>query len=730
MSLHVHRLAGCAPAPLAHYLKALGLLRLIGEQADPGVRGWWDGDAFALLTHLDAAALRRFLLHEYAPTPLLAPWNGGSGFYPKDNTSGFSPVRSAEHPRFSRYSEAISTAAKQVGGRDERPEKADKAELLERCRATWGAGALDWLNAAVVVGDDDPAYPALLGTGGNDGRLDFTNNFMQRLVELFDPTTGAPAEGADALLDDALFGLPCEGLGSSSVGQFLPGGAGGANAGFGFQGSSLVNPWDFVLMLEGAVCMQVAAVRRLESAELAQAAAPFAVRGNAAGYGSAARSEESARGEQWMPLWGAPASWDEVRGLLREGRMQSGRQPAKRALDAARAVALHGVARGVVAFQRYGFIERNGQSNLAVPLGRWEVRPRPETRILDEIDGWVRGLRRASRDPQRDPESLRRSVRRIEGAMMALYREGGRAIRWQELLLALAEAEDGLVRRPKHTANQGLSPLPLLDPGWVEQAYDDSTELRLAASIASQVGSFGRRPDPIRHHCLPLEGHRFATTASGLKQDPRVVWRGRDLVSDLAAVVGRRLVEGRRDDLVGLPLQSRVSARLSDVHRFLLGQVDERRLAGLARALMAVRWSSADDALRDRLSRDADEGRPSVLPAYALLRVVHAPRKVRDLTPVRDQRCVRLLTAGHLDAAVRVAAARLTAGGLRPRVRMASDDPELARRIAASLAIPIAHWDLERRLLSVAGRIPDSSRAASSAAPSLDTESHTIDRSS
>ncbi len=26
----------------------------------------------------------------------------------------------------------------------------------------------------------------MLGTGGNDGRLDFTSNFMQRVVSLFD----------------------------------------------------------------------------------------------------------------------------------------------------------------------------------------------------------------------------------------------------------------------------------------------------------------------------------------------------------------------------------------------------------------------------------------------------------------------------------------------------------------------------------------------------------------
>ncbi len=30
------------------YLKALGILRLVGEQKDPNARGWWENDVFWL----------------------------------------------------------------------------------------------------------------------------------------------------------------------------------------------------------------------------------------------------------------------------------------------------------------------------------------------------------------------------------------------------------------------------------------------------------------------------------------------------------------------------------------------------------------------------------------------------------------------------------------------------------------------------------------------------------
>ena len=93
-------LGGCAPTPLASYLKAIGVMRLIssdanhvgGRATDPKARGWWENERFHLATTLNRDALCRFFLEEYAPSPIIAPWNGGSGFYPKDNKDGFGPL--------------------------------------------------------------------------------------------------------------------------------------------------------------------------------------------------------------------------------------------------------------------------------------------------------------------------------------------------------------------------------------------------------------------------------------------------------------------------------------------------------------------------------------------------------------------------------------------------------------------------------------------------------------
>ncbi|MCA9627049.1 MAG: hypothetical protein KC766_05270, partial [Myxococcales bacterium] len=99
MSMFVHKLEGCRPQPLAGYLKALGVLRLVSEQADQGARGMWRDECFWLVTALDRDALWAFFLNQYAPTPLLAPWNGGSGFYPKDSRAGIDPIAASSAAR-------------------------------------------------------------------------------------------------------------------------------------------------------------------------------------------------------------------------------------------------------------------------------------------------------------------------------------------------------------------------------------------------------------------------------------------------------------------------------------------------------------------------------------------------------------------------------------------------------------------------------------------------------
>jgi CRISPR-associated protein Csx17 len=283
------------------------------------------------------------------------------------------------------------------------------------------------------------------------------------------------------------------------------------------------------------------ATRRLDPNALSRASAPFAVRPHAAGFATPG-SEKVQRGEQWMPLWKQPATLRDVTAMYGEARMQLDRQIANRPIDMARAISRLGVARGIDSFVRYGYLERNGQSTLAVPLGRVQVRHHPRAYLIDDLAGWLNQIQRRS-DDSNAPARLAHAERRLADAVFAALAHDHTPARWQAILLAAADIES---IQATGTAFD-VGPIPSLRPEWVAAVDDNTPELRLALALGSTTAGYfkGRPVDPVRFHWLPLErsGRRFKTADKRLVNDPRVVASGRDAVRDLTAVVERRLIE-------------------------------------------------------------------------------------------------------------------------------------------------------------------------------------------
>ena len=505
-------LHGCAPTPLASYLKALGVLRLVsspanhvsGEAADPLARGWWQNECFHLRTTLSRDALLHFFLHDYAPSPIIAPWNGGSGFYSKDNKDGFDPLSAAPAAeRFGSISSAIRSAARTVAGLRliERPEGPAKVELVAALRAKLADSALLWIDAVLALSGGGLAYPELLGTGGNDGRLDFTNNFARRLVSrakpagLFDALSGKPASDAARLLEDSLLAAPVFGLCSAAIGQFAPGAAGGPNATNGYSADSEVNPWDFVLMLEGATAFAGAATRRHQSTLSGNATGtttrsgasfPFTVRAVGAGWGGVeATDENDARAEFWAPIWTRPTRALEIESLLGEGRAVLNERTAKDGLEFARAAASLGISRGFHEFQRFGFLMRAGRTYLATPIGRRLTESSPGARLVADLDagGWLERVRRVGRNDE-EPGAARQSIKRLEDTLFGLLAATEVSLEAERAIIALGHVAGWLALSP--SGRKAIAkPPPVLSSVWMRQADDGSAEFRVAAALAA-----------------------------------------------------------------------------------------------------------------------------------------------------------------------------------------------------------------------------------------------------
>ncbi len=698
-------LSGCAPIPLAHYLKALGILRLVAEspQGDGNATAFWKKDQFHLASRLGRAELLAFFLRHYQPTAIAAPWNGGSGFYPNDNQAAINAIAGSGCERFKLFQEGIQAARQAVSALNltEKPEvKIAKPKLLNLCRNTFPDHALAWLDAVFVLGRDGPDFPPLLGTGGNDGRLDFTNNFMQRAVQLIDPVGGGPAAGSEAWLSSALFGEAAPGSTTRApIGQFHPGAAGGANATSGFDAPSAANPWDYLLMIEGTLLFAAASVKRLESGEEGALAYPFCVRQAGVGYASAAAADEKeARCEMWLPLWEKPATLAELAFTFGEGRAQVGGRPARHGIDFARAAVSLGVDRGIAAFQRYGFQVRNGLAYFATPLERFAVRPNARADLLSDIDHWHDRLRRKAgpKDNPNAPASVARALNQLERAVLELcHNESPEAL--LGVLAALGQAEQALATSAKWAKDPaiGIQPLSGLRPGWLTAVGGSQAEFRLAACLAGTRGGLGRENLWFRQHLEPVEiglsGSRSWAKWSAVPGND-VAWRNGGLTETLNRILARRIIRAEQAGVAGWPDWSPTPARLEDISAFIEGRTDDALLAELLLGLSLIDWHQVEPGL---LEAPASAGvAPSAL--YALLRLclrrASAGEEPIPLVPAIHNRARH----GGGQAASGLAARRLRASGRAPLIDALPVGGEVARRTAAALIFPIRQSDFSR----------------------------------
>ena len=760
-------LKGCTPEPLMSYLKALGILRLVAEQADPNAKGCWRNGTFVLITKLTKESLLNFFVSSYSPTPIVAPWNGGSGFYPGDTSKGIEGLLNSDDNKFDFYKSVIreiktwvempsaydrvsdvvkalkkeslslrpgkklnkykkmladiehstedyfastkasplddikiddlEKLAKPLEGALKKTASAwwkavkkartecvslersgEKEAILQACRSRLPKQSLLWIDSVVSIKvDGTPSYNPILGTGGNEGRLDFTNNFMQRLVELF---IEEKPERTRRLAIHSFFGKLTDGLWKESIGQFDPGGAGGYNQGTGIEAKDFkINPWDFVMMIEGATILSSSVSKRNDTQGYGWASIPFTVKFSGVGFSSSDHTE-SGRAETWLPTWSKPTGYKELAYLFAEGRSEVGHRRARTGLDFSRAVGSLGVDRGLSDFVRYTFLERRGTNYVALPSGRLTVKNEPKVRLLDDLDPLISHLDRFIREFPNVPATIESAKRNIDEA---IFKCAVNPDPWKfiDLVRALGRMEFLIAQRDRSKKPALNAPLHGLRPEWVMECDNGESEVRVAAALASihatdKVGG-------IRCNMAGVDPVTPWKWSSGHGQRR---WLGNSLVERLNGVLTQRMMDAERLNARVVPTESFLSISPKDVTPFLSGDTDDRLIEDLLWGFTLVKWKGEGlKMLRKRWSTGLDTG---ILPrSWCLMKLLFVPLPIRGKLLRMEPRILPLLCAGRTREANVVARRRLMVSNLKP-LPIEDSDWINHERQSAALLIP------------------------------------------
>lgn len=686
--MQTHRIPGLGPTPLLSYLAALGLAKTLTEQADPKLRFGWRNGVFLLTTSVDDIAA--FLVDRYRPTPVLSPWNGGSGFGDKDKAPKefLKRIEQSTDDRLATFRDAIRAIREVLSLPQASLWRSDKARLVQELRNRLPDESLGWLDASVVLTSEGPSYPPLLGTGGNDGRLDFSTNFHQRLFEVL-PELGARKDRSLALATDMLQRTTTVPVVSAAVGQSDPSGAAGPGSSAFGSADSLVNPWEYLLMLEGSTLFAASTTKRL-GGRGGRSAVPFTIRHSPEGPHAGAAGED-ARGELWAPIF-EEISLQHFVQVLNEARATWDGGSAESVPAMYGAIHTYGIDRGISSFQRFGFLKRNGLAFVAAPLDSVTVSHRPEVAAAQNP------LRRASVFKQASGAASEQAGRRFDAAATAFLRDPSavsavRMLRAQTLLEIVALRSDSN-RESLRRAIGLVQPRQILPV--LRELLQASPEARIAAGIASARALTPAGSRTIRTLLVGSDPGRDPESAviGGLGQRPII-----DVLADLMVWLAQHPGTDHGSAYGWLPWSThRFLTRWQDVHAWAGSKLNDALVRDYLLAFLAIDWNSecATGVLPGLEPVHVD-------PALALFQAL-ASGKVRmtkdpGAEPMgMDPSWAIQLRANHVAAAQRGAAALVRRGAVltregpqtfAPLVGDGATPPQnQGRRILAALTAP------------------------------------------
>ena len=702
-------LRGCGTHTMMHYLKALGIFRVLHEQKNSHIKSVWKDGRFYISSddNMSEDNLVDFFQNEYRPTPMVTPWNGGSGFFKNKKsakaTENLKFITDSKNPRLKEYQKVIEETKNILTSikHDDKPIAPDgyiihdvqsnefkksKPDILRECRNRLPDSVVRCLDSLYALTSNKPAYNPVLGTGGNDGRAEFVNSFMGNLSKILEETTDSRE-----WINAALFGGHVKMI-NGVMGMYHGGCQYGPNmTTLDVNGTSLINPWEYVLMIEGCMLFAGSTTRRLSSESTSLAAFPFVTEHVMAGDTTSAHKEnekkEKPKGEIWIPIWDRKVGFREMRHIFHEGRAQIGSRQAKNGSEFARAVISLGTERGISEFHRFVIRVRNGKSYIMMHAGRFTVDKRKVrgAETIEDLDGWMEKIERISNKPN----SILNSLKRLQDAIIGFASNTGIPQKQlQKILIEVGKMDVSL------SVSEKDSSYPVkLTRRWIEHCYDGSVEFRLAASLASIVSD---KIGPIRTNIEEIKLEKNGSFKWADK-NTSMVNKKNNPYTYLLSILDRRCLDAVRKHMEYLPLAGIIPAHMQDILDFLHDRINVSKMLDLFIPLSFIDYNSDDDFPWKNSRSVVDDFRYTPY-AFAVLKMSFWPYKYYDRYIRFEPRIVSLLHANRVDEAFKIAQNRLAHSGFEPLLRSdkAGLSQTVSERIGASLLFPLETQILER----------------------------------
>ena len=674
------QLDGCNATPIASYCKSLGIFKILNKK-DSTIRAYWKNDKFILVTNLTKKDILNFIINDYTPTPILGPWS-----YNKYNKV-VEELKNTDNPKFDSYKNEVTKTNQIISGFfkfngknmceytiKERNDylKNNKIDFLNLCRNELSDETVYWLDTAFALHGKRYDCGPILGSGGNDGNYNMSENFLSCLIKLF---SNKYHHKYKEWIELSLFNNITSLKDSDKVLKNITGHNPNHNDSY-VSGWSVnnknKNPCDYVLMIEGMMLFAGSISKRQSKNSTSKTSFPFTVsKSHMLGD-----INEDNRGVILSPIWNNYITYKELEYMFTEGRLQFGDgKHTNNDIESDKAITSLGVDISISQFKKTYIQNRKGDAYLYIDGDPINVQFNPNVNLLNDLDVWYNIEKKESNTFKHIIYEYNNTISQFCNKKIELI----------DILPIIGKLE-------RHIAlfESDIPPLKLKS-NWFESCYDGTSEFRIASSIAS-IGD--KNNMSIRENLEPIQ---YDKKWKFTKDFTSYVWKEEDnLLNNLSRVLYRRALDGKINSCDSLPIKGSIYAKISDIVKFLNGELDMKKIADLILPLSII--------LEDYKKYPPWYNDPKInympLPeVYSILKLIHPPSYNENIP--FDNSIISLLDAQKLSQAYLNTSNILATHGLTPKTyqknivmpEQLNFSKSLEKHIMASLLFPISEQD-------------------------------------